>query len=79
MAVLCPGIYNNLTIQKKVIETVVLSLGADVWRAIDKDRSVTLLPHLLLAKDKVLPCADVNTIHNWFNHYAKYGEVPAAT
>ena len=38
----------------------------------DKDRTVNLLPHLLLAKETVFPLAHVGTIRRCFNLYAKY-------
>jgi hypothetical protein len=49
-----PGIYNDVNIQKNVIEHLLRSLGSDVWKAMDKDRSVNLRPHLLHAKQQYL-------------------------
>jgi transposase len=40
---------------------------------------VNIIPHLQEAKDKCLPTASTRTIPRWFNHYGKYGDVPAVT
>ena len=72
-----PGIYNDVTIQKQVVEALVRDLGPNVWRAMDGDRRVNLLPYLMRARNKCLPGVDLGTIRRWFKHYAKYGEVPA--
>ena len=77
MAIQRPGIWNDKAIQQRAVKTVVKSLGPDVWRAMDNDRSVNLLPHLLHAKNKVLPEANVNTVRSWFKSFCKYGDVPA--
>ena len=72
-----PGIYNDVYIQNKVIVYVITSLGADMWDAVSQKTTVSLEPHLLLARDNVLPNVHVFTIRRWFMHYGKYGEVPA--
>jgi hypothetical protein len=35
------------------------------------------LPYILVARDRFLPRAHVNTIRSWLNHYKLYGDVPA--
>jgi hypothetical protein len=73
-----PGaMYNDLGIQRKVIRAVLDSLGLDVWRAVDSEESVVLLPHLEHAKRTVLPSAHIGTIRRWFNHYVEFGDIPA--
>jgi hypothetical protein len=79
MAILRPGIYNDVNIQRSTIKMVVRSLGPDIWNALTPRRPISIIPHLQEAKDKCLPTASTRTIPRWFNHYGKYGDVPAVT
>ena len=73
-----PGIYNDVAIQRDVVNAVICSLGPNFWDALSHKGSVPLIDHLFYVKITVYPRVHVNTVHIWFNKYLKYGDVPAA-
>ena len=59
------------------VEFVLEELSTDVYLCMEGKRRTKLESVLKLAKKTQVPGLDVRTHIRWFNHYLKFGDVPA--
>jgi transposase len=72
------GIYNDVNIQKRVVEYIVLELGDDVYCCAEGSGRRTHLAQVLKrARQDLLPTVSPRQLRRWFYFYLKFGHVKA--